>query len=133
MLASSDGGTPATFTRRARELETELAQAQAAIATAERELVATARTDLQGADAKWRVLADGVEAQDYDTRLQTRQLVADTFERIVVYHHGVRPGETPAGVIDVMLLAKGGTARMLRISTKDGKTEAESVAEMDAP
>ena len=133
MLASSDGGTPATFTRRARELETELAQAQAAIATAERELVATARTDLQGADAKWRVLSEGVEAQDYDTRLQTRQLVADTFERIVVYHHGVRPSETPAGVIDVMLLAKGGTARMLRISTKDGKTEAESVAEMDAP
>jgi hypothetical protein len=42
--------------------------------------------------------------------------VADTFERIVVYHHGVDPGETPRGTIDLVLVAKGGAARQLRIN-----------------
>jgi hypothetical protein len=64
---------------------------------------------------RWRTLAAGVEALDYTARMQARQLVADTFERIAVYHHGTRPLETPKGVIEVMLLAKGGKARLLRI------------------
>ena len=60
-------------------------------------------------------LAAGVEAQDTDARIKARQLVADTFERIVVYHHGVDPDNTPDGVIEVVLIAKGGAGRQLRI------------------
>lgn len=120
LAADADGGAPATFMRRARELEAKLPQLEAEAAAAERDLAAAARTDLTGADAQWRALAAGVEAQEVDARLQARQLVADTFERIVVYRRGVRPDDTPGGAMEVMLLAKGGTARMLRIDPQGG-------------
>ncbi|MBQ0934665.1 recombinase family protein [Ideonella paludis] len=117
LAAAEDGGAPAAFVKRARELEAEQAACQAEIEASERELAAAARTNLAGADEVWRRLAEGVEAQDTDARLQARQLVADTFERIVIYRAGVRPKQTPKGTMDVMLLAKGGTARMLRIDS----------------
>lgn len=126
--ADADGGTPAIFAKRARALEADQAEAQTELATAERELSSVARTDLQGVDALWRNLAAGVEAQDVDARIQARQLVADTFEQIVVYRRGVRPDDTPEGVMDLMLHAKGGTARMLRIDGKGGWVAAESLA-----
>lgn len=125
--ADSDGGAPATFARRARSLEAEQAEAQTELATAERELASVARTDLHGVDELWRNLAAGVEAQEVDARIQARQLVADTFEQIVVYRRGVRPDDTPEGVMDLMLLAKGGTGRMLRIDGKGGWVAAESL------
>lgn len=120
MLASGEDEAPATFAKRARELEQEKARIEASITEAERDLTAAARTDITGADEAWRKLAEGVEAQDYETRLQTRQLIADTFERIVIYHRGVRPGPEGKGPMDMMLLAKGGTARLLRIG-RDGE------------
>lgn len=128
MLASAEDGVPLTFAKRARELEAEQQRLEAAVAAAERDLAATARSDIQGADEAWRQLAAGVEAQDYDTRLQTRQLVADTFERIVVYHRGVRPApDAEKGPMDMMLLAKGGTARVLRIDRTGRLIAAESL------
>ncbi|SFB97058.1 Resolvase, N terminal domain [Polaromonas sp. OV174] len=127
MLASA-GSVPATFAKRARELEAEQQIQQAEIVAAERDLAASARTHLTGADEIWRKLSEGVEAQDTDSRLQTRQLVADTFERIVIYHKGVRPSETPPGMMDMMLVAKGGTARVLRINAKGEWVAAESMA-----
>jgi DNA invertase Pin-like site-specific DNA recombinase len=126
-LLADDGAAPAAFTRRARELEAERAGVQAVAAAAERELASAARTDLVGADAMWRALSEGVEAQDYDARLQARQLVADTFERIVVYRRGMRPSETPAGTMDVVLLAKGGTSRMVRVDKAGGWIAAEDL------
>ncbi len=120
MLASGGQEAPAIFVKRARELEQEKLTIQNSLAEAERDLVAAARTEITGSDEVWRRLADGVEAQDYEARLQTRQLVADTFERIVIYHRGVRPGLEGKGPMDMMLLAKGGTARLLRIS-RDGE------------
>lgn len=56
--------------------------------------------------------------------------MADTFERIVIYHRGVRP--TPSedkGPMDMMLMAKGGTSRMLRIDRKGQLIMAESLSE----
>ena len=134
MLASAeDGGVPASFAKRARELESEQKTHQADIEAAERELAAAARTNLNGADTMWRNLSAGVEAQDRDARLQARQLVADTFERIVIYHTGVRPRETPKGVMEVMLLAKGGTARLLRINKEGSWMAAEQLDKMLEP
>lgn len=123
--AAEDGGTPATFARRARALEVDQQRAAADVAAAERELASVARTDLQGVDETWRKLAAGVEAQDVDARLQARQLVADTFEQIVIYRRGALPAETPKGMMDVTLLAKGGTSRTLRIDAKGGWVDAE--------
>lgn len=119
MLASSTEGTPLAFARKARALEEELAQAQAQLTQAEAEMASTSRSSPQGADAAWRELADGVLAQDVQARLRARQLVADTFERIVVYHHGMRPDPQASArdyEIDLVLAAKGGTARLLRVT-----------------
>lgn len=116
LLASTDA--PAAFTRRAIELEAQRASAVDRVQAAERALASAARADTAGADARWRSIAAGVQALDYAARVQARQLVSDTFERIAVYHHGMRPVEGEARVIDIVLAAKGGTARLLRIDPK---------------
>ena len=118
MLASADEGTPAVFARRARQLEVDLAAAQARLQAAELDLAGAARTDISGADAAWRALAAGVEAQEIEPRLQARQLVADTFERIVVYARGVNPDPDASErdyKIDLVLIARGGVARLLTV------------------
>ena len=71
-----------------------------------------------------------MEAQDVETRLKARQLIADTFERIVVFHHGTSPSPD-AGErdyhIDVQLIAKGGAARMLRVDRSGNWMAGEEV------
>lgn len=120
-LLSLDGeALPATFARKARELEAEQTSIAAEISAAEHQVATLARTDLAGVDAKWRALAAGVAALDVDARLQAKQLVADTFERIVVYASGQRPDEAPEDVTDVLLCAKGGVRRLIRID-KSGR------------
>lgn len=113
MLQSED--PPAIFVRQARALEDERAAALDAVRAGEREVANTARADLTDVDKSWRDLAEGVLQLDDAARNKARQLVADTFESITVWLRGVRPAETPEGAIDVLLRAKGGTARMLRI------------------
>lgn len=70
-----------------------------------------------GVDQVWRSLTEGVLRLDPDARLQARQLVADTFERIVIYHKGMRPNDNPRGAIDVLLAARGGHSRMLSVDS----------------
>lgn len=115
MLASTDG-VPAVFAKRARELEAEQQACQGEIERTEHELASTACKDTAGADEVWRKLSEGVEAQDPDTRLQARQLIHDTFERIVVYHHGVRPAEAAKGEKAMVLVPRGGVPRALAIN-----------------
>ncbi|BBL25336.1 recombinase family protein [Comamonas terrigena] len=118
MLATASEGTPLVFARRARQLEADLEHAEKAAAQAERELANLARQDITGADARWAELAAGVEAQKVAPRLKARQLIADTFEKIVVYHHGLRPDPDSLQRdyhIDLLLVAKGGNTRMLRV------------------
>ncbi|MFG0786380.1 recombinase family protein [Delftia tsuruhatensis] len=121
MLASADEGTPAVFARRARQLEIELDSAQNRLQAAELDLAGAARTDIAGADAAWRALAAGVEAQEIEPRLRARQLVADTFERIVVYARGAKfnPDASQRNYqIDLVLIARGGISRMLTIDRR---------------
>lgn len=118
LLAAASEGTPIVFARKARQLEAELATVQREIQHAERELANATRTNNEGADKAWRDLTAGVEAQDVTTRLKARQLIADTFERITVWHHGIRPNPDATErdyYIDVQLIAKGGISRLLRI------------------
>lgn len=114
LLQADAGQAPATFLKRARELEAERATWQDRAAAAERALAESARADIEGVEQVWQSLAKGVLALDMDARLQARQLVADTFERIAVYHKGAR-GDNPRGVLDVLLVAKGGHSRMLSV------------------
>ena len=104
---------PIAFARKARELEQALARENAAIDRLERELAARARHQTPGMAEAWAALVDGVKALDYDARMKARQLVADTFERIDVYHSGMVPGVEK--VIDVVLHGRGGAVQLLRI------------------
>ena len=56
---------------------------------------------------------------DYDARMQVRQLVRDTFDRIVIYHRGAYP-DADGAHIDLVILAIGGGSRMLRIARQTG-------------
>lgn len=48
-----------------------------------------------------------------------RQLVADTFEKIVVYHSGVQPNKSKK-FIDLLLISKKGGSRLLRVDRRSG-------------
>jgi hypothetical protein len=114
--ALMEGGDKiSAFVSRAHTLQKEQANMQARVKALEVSLAEVTRSDISGLDQSWRRLETGVENLAFESRMQARQLVSDTFERIVVYHHGVRPNDTPKGTIDVILRAKGGTSRMLRI------------------
>jgi DNA invertase Pin-like site-specific DNA recombinase len=118
---------PQTFVAKARELETQRAEIASAIARLERDVAQASQRDIGSEDTRWRDLVAGVEAQDYEARLQARQLVADTFERIAVYRKGRKPSRTPAGEMDLVLLAKGGISRQLRINKNGDVLSADDV------
>lgn len=119
-LIESADAAPLAFARRARELETTLAEEQAAAHEVEHELASIARRETPALAEAWAAIADGALALDEDARLKARQLVADTFERIVIYHRGTMPDASNGKTIDLLLIAKGGTARALRVDRKTG-------------
>lgn len=125
-ILGGEGGAPATFRRKAAELEAEESRTQTEIAGLERELANTSRGPTKATAKAWRELVAGVEALDNDARLKARQLVADTFARIVVFHRGVTPGPVRAktGVIDLLLVGKHGNTRMLHIDRQTGDWKA---------
>ena len=106
--------------RKVRELEDEGGRLRREVADADAEWAALSRKAPTTADA-WRELVIGVKSQDYDARLKARQLVADTFARIVVYRVGVEPGETANSALDMVLVPHGGHPRALRIHRKTGQ------------
>jgi DNA invertase Pin-like site-specific DNA recombinase len=124
LLAAEGGAAPLVFVRKARELEELLSAKQKDIAQAERELVAVSNRDQPGLSEAWAKLSSGVEMMDFDARMKVRHLVRDTFERIVVYHHGMQATARDGNVIDLLLVGKGGQPRLLRIDRKTGEWRA---------
>ena len=119
-----DGGaTPIAFVRKARELESQIAAAKADERTAAINLERTVNRSTPTIANEWRALVSAALNFDYDARMKVRQLVADTFESIVIYHKGVMPDGKKVAPIDIVLIAKGGTPRMLRIDRnfRDGQ------------
>lgn len=121
VLADDSGAAPLAFVRRARELEQQLGAAQGEVLHLER-LQASRSGNVQPAQAaRWVTLAAEVEAGDYGAREQVRQLVMDTFERIVIYMRGIGDGGRESNNIDVMLVPKAGLPRLLRVDRKSGR------------
>lgn len=123
---------PDAFVRRARELEQAKGRADAALRAAEAELQAAARTSTDGAHLRWRSIAEGVEALDYDARMRARQLVADTFAQVTIWMQGTRPHGQRGGHIDVMLTARGGLTRWLRVQPSGDWVAGEEADAADA-
>ena len=119
LIAGEGDATPIAFVRAARDLEAQIAAARKEESIAEADLASRSRHNLPAIAEQWRHLVTGALALDYDARMQVRQLVAETFSRIVIYHCGITP-ETGSPHIDLVLMAKGGTPRMLRIDRKSG-------------
>ena len=120
LLADDSGAAPLVFVRKARELEQQLAERQADLQQAERELASAATIQAPADAQRWAELAAGVEALDTEARDQVRQLVMDTFERIVVYMRGLEGGRANPN-IDVLLVSRAGQRRLLRINRRSGE------------
>ncbi|MNJ75565.1 hypothetical protein D3C77_726810 [compost metagenome] len=69
---------------------------------------------------RWEELAAQVEAGDYTAREQVRQLVMDTFERIVIFMRGVDAVDRSSRFIDVQLLSRTGQHRLIQINRRTG-------------
>ncbi|MCI0146655.1 recombinase family protein [Paraburkholderia sediminicola] len=123
MLADSDA-PPVAFAKKARELETQLATEQKKTDALEHELAASAKNATPAAAEAWAALVHGVEELDYDARTQARQLVADTFSKIVVFRKGFDLTHNPDDTIDLLLVAKHGNTRMLRVDRRTGAWKA---------
>lgn len=118
LAGESDGATPLIFVRKARELEEQHQAAKVKVQQAERELASVAARQVP-ADAKlWVDLTEGVHNQEVEAREKVRQLMMDTFERIVVYIRGVVPEGRK--YIDVLLIAKSGQRRWMRVERRTG-------------
>ncbi|RQZ18386.1 recombinase family protein [Burkholderia sp. Bp9031] len=122
-LLVDDGDAPAAVLRRLRELESRLLIERRDVDSFEHHLAASAANVTPAAADAWRELVHGVEHLDYDARMLARQLVADTFSRIVIYQSGFRP-DADDGTIGVVLVAKRGTIRMLHVDRKTGEWRA---------
>lgn len=135
LLADEGTEAPATFRRRARELEQTLLQRQADVEALESELAALANSPPPAVAEAWASLIQGVESLDPDARTKARQLVADTFERIAIYHRGTSPvpGRSWGGTIDLVLVGKRGTSRLLHVDRRTGDWRAgEEVSNLES-
>lgn len=120
LLADDEGATPLVFVRKAREIEAAIAQARSEENRLEVEIRRASQHLMPDVAHAWAELVDGTLALDYDSRMRARQLVEDTFERIVIYQRGMTPNEADNRPIDLLLIAKGGRPRVLRINRRTG-------------
>lgn len=121
LIASEGGAAPLVFVRKARDLEAQLAARQKEVAQSERELLAVSNRHQPALAEAWLQLVEGVESLDYASRMKARQLVGETFERIVIYHRGMQAQDRTGKFIDVLLVGKGAQPRLLRVDRKTGE------------
>ncbi|WP_284186366.1 recombinase family protein [Zoogloea oryzae] len=120
-LLDDDGPAPVAFARRARDLEAQLEQLNTEATATERELAAVAsRSTTPALASAWSALAERALGMDHDARLQIRNMVADTFERIVILHAGADPYANGPKPITIQLISKTGAGRVLNIHRKTG-------------
>ncbi|KAF2393127.1 recombinase family protein [Pseudomonas frederiksbergensis] len=122
LLADESGAAPLSFVRKARELESQLRDAEQSVSTLEYEVGSMSAGAGQPVQAeRWADLAIQVDAGDYGARESVRQLVMDTFSRIVIFMRGVDAADRKGQFIDVQLFSRTGQHRLLRIHRKTGE------------
>lgn len=120
LLADETGAAPLVFVRKAREIEQLQVAAEQRVKDLEHQVSAVSSVAQPAHAERWAELAIKVEAGDHDAREQVRQLVMDTFERIVIYMRGVGASDRSSRTIDVQLFSRTGQLRVLQINRKTG-------------
>lgn len=124
VMLSDDGAAPLAFTRKARELEEGLIKEKAALEQAENELSSISVNPTPAVAEAWIEAKDGARAMDYDARMKVRMLMIETFSRLVIYQRGFEPTPDAMDDIDLLLIAKSGNTRSLRINRTTGAWKA---------
>lgn len=119
-LTADDGPAPQAFLRKARELEEQAGALADEAARIEHDLAALSQTSAPALAEQWSALVDRALALDEDARLQVRQLVADTFERLVLFVRGVEPSTDGEAPIELLLVSRAGQMRMLTFDRRTG-------------
>ncbi len=120
LLAADQGVAPLAFVRKGRELEAELAVLQAELDQLEREQNAQGKSRTPAAAEQWEKLAS-VAGDIYNpAREQLRQLVLDTFSRIVVYMRGL-VADPKSKTIAVLLVSRSGQRVLLEVDRRSGE------------
>jgi len=119
LLADDGGAAPLAFVRKARELETELLELQGEVQRLERDIAVQGQRHSPAGVEQWRSLA--LQAQDMysPAREDLRQLILDTFSRIVVYMRGVVPA-AESETIALLLVSRAGQRVMLEVDRRSG-------------
>lgn len=120
LLADDSGAAPLAFVRKARELEQQQNEAEHKLKDLEYQVAALSSVARPAHAERWSELSAEVEAGDLNAREQVRQLVLDTFERIVIYMRGVGASDRSSRTIDVQLLSRTGQHRLLQIDRRSG-------------
>ena len=121
LLDDDSGSAPIAFVRKARELEAQQVVAEQKLVQLEYALAAVSGTSQPAQAERWEELAELVRADDYGAREKVRQLVMDTFERIVIYMRGLEPDGRNGQLIDVQLLSRTGQHRLIQIDRRSGE------------
>lgn len=119
LLADEGAAAPLAFVRKARELEAELGGLQVEIEALEREEAAQSKGHTPAAAEQWSRLAEDSKDIYSPARTELRQLVLDTFSRIVVYSRGV-VADPDSKTITVLLTSRTGQQVMLEVNRKSG-------------
>lgn len=120
LLDDDSGAAPLAFVRKARELEAQQVIAEQKVMQLEYGLAAVSGTSQPAQAERWEELSELVCTDDYTAREKIRQLVMDTFERIVIYMRGVDPDDRKGQFIDVQLLSRTGQHRLIQIDRRSG-------------
>lgn len=121
LLADDDAAPPLAFLRKARELEARQAEILTSITRFEGELMRVTRSAQPAKAELWADLTERALALDCEAREQVRQLVMDTFDRIVIYMRGVGSSDRKSPLIDVHLSSRTGQHRFIQINRRTGR------------
>lgn len=116
----SPGGLPQVVLARLRKMETDIAEARQRESLLAAEGLVSADQNNTTTAQVWADLREGVIKLDYDSRIKCRKIIGETFSRIQVYFKGALP-DSPADVMDIMLVSKVGVSRWLRINKTTGE------------
>ena len=120
LLDDDSGAAPIAFVRKARELEAQQVIAEQKVVQLEYGLAAVSGISQPAQAERWEELSELVCIDDYTAREKVRQLVMDTFERIVIYMRGLELDGRKGQFIDVQLLSRTGQQRLIQIDRRSG-------------